>query len=519
MLALTFIASPFSAFAATSSSGLEVSGWIPYWRTTAGTADAQAHLSQFSEVNPFGYTVRSDGSLNDAMGLDQTAWSSLIKAAHKDKVRVVPTVMWSDTNSIDAILSNPQSRAQHIQNIVRAVNQNGFDGIDIDYEAKKASTRDAFSAFLGELQTALSSGKTDKWLECTVEARMPLSARYSGTPPANIEYANDLPKVNQYCDRVRVMTYDQQTADIQLNREHAKDLYAPVADVAWVEKVLDYMSSDIKKSKMVMGIATYGAIYQAMPNVDGSGYSYTKLQSFNPKYGSDVATEYGLTPVRGVSGELTLSYVPKDTPDSLPSQKDLEARAPKSTASGLLAAVGALTLAKQQHQQAPVTFLTWSDASAIEQKVKLAERMGIAGIAIFKIDGGEDAKMWDVLPSSAPKLTLPPTGTVGTTDSGSTATTTPPATPTTPKPTTGGTGSSTSPAAYKFTTDLFPGMSSTAVMNLQKILVKKGYLKAAPTGYFGLQTQAAMRLWQRDNGISATGNLGPLSRAKMNVSQ
>ncbi len=146
-------------------------------------------------------------------------------------------------------------------------------------------------------------------LDCTIEARMPLAARYAGTPPANIEYANDLPVINKVCDRVRLMTYDQGTADLQLNAEHSKELYSPVADTEWVEKVVKYMSADIDKSKMLIGVATYGAEYQAMANVKGTGFTYTKLSSFNPQYAVNLAEDYGITPSRNASGELYFSYV------------------------------------------------------------------------------------------------------------------------------------------------------------------------------------------------------------------
>ena len=41
--------------------------------------------------------------------------------------------------------------------------------------------------------------------------------------------------------------------------------------------------------------------------------------------------------------------------------------------------------------------MVWSDAAAIEEKVALAERLGLAGIAIFKVDGGEDPELWEML--------------------------------------------------------------------------------------------------------------------------
>lgn len=388
---------PLQAHAASSrsSSKIEVSGWIPYWRTEAGTKDAKKNLSKMTEINPFAYSVRADGSLADTAKIDGKDWQSLFTAAEKKRVKVIPTIMWSDTENIHKILSNPTTRAAHVQAIADLVEDKDFDGIDIDYEGKKAETRIHFSAFLSELNDALGR----KQLDCTIEARMPLEARFAGTPPANIEYANDLKEVNRACDRVRIMTYDQQTADVQLNRvaREAKEIYAPVADVKWVEKVVEYMGQDIDKKKMVLGIATYGYIYQIMPNTDGSGYGYIKIEAFNPGYGTQIAKQYKLTPERNRAGELSLSYVPKDQPAGLPTQAALARLAPRGTVSANLASAGALELARTTKQQAPVQYLTWSDSGAIKQKVDLAKKLKLAGVAIFKIDGGSDPKMWSVL--------------------------------------------------------------------------------------------------------------------------
>ncbi|MBU1292739.1 hypothetical protein KJ819_01580 [Patescibacteria group bacterium] len=394
---------PATTLAATakkaSTTPLEISGWIPYWRTEAGTKDAKAHLSQLTEVNPFGYTVKLDGSLHDAMRIGGSDWKSLIKEAKKKRVRVVPTIMWSDTNSIHSILSDPKKRATHVAGIVKMVKDNNFDGVDIDYEGKLAETRPYYTLFLKELSEELSKKKANKWLMCTIEARMPLESRYVGTPPPGIEYANDLPEINKYCDRVRIMTYDQQTADVRLNKEAraAGEFYAPVADKKWVEWVIEYMAKDIDKKKMVIGIATYGYIYQLMPHTDGSGYTYTKLEAFNPGYAVELAKQYGITPTRNRAGELSFTYVPKEQTALLPTQSALAALAPRGTTSANLAAAGAIALAKSKARQAPVQMLWWSDASAIGDKVDLARKLGVKGVAVFKIDGGSDPKMWDVL--------------------------------------------------------------------------------------------------------------------------
>ncbi len=386
---------PHSTYAATSTK-LEFSGWLPYWRVASSTRDVLPHVGQLTEVNPFGYTVKSDGTLNDAAKIDKPEWQNLFAAARKTKTRIIPTIMWSDTQAIHAVLSDPTRRSTHVAAIVSMVTTNNFDGVDIDYEGKLADDRENYAAFLKELSAAFAKDKANKWLMCTIEARTPPADLYKNIP-ADLEYANDFKAIGTYCDRVRLMTYDQQRADLTLNKKYETTLYAPIADPAWIRKVVALTAKDIDKKKIVLGVATYGYTYQAMPYTDGVGYSYTQLETFNPTYGTDTAKAYGITPWRTASGELAFSYVPKETPASLPSQSKLAALAPKGTVSALKAALGSTALASSKGQQAPFTVVWWSDATAIAQKVALARELGLRGVALFKLDGGEDQGVWKVL--------------------------------------------------------------------------------------------------------------------------
>lgn len=444
----------------------ETTAWIPYWRAEAGVASILPHLDKFTEVNPFVYTMRQDGTLYLNSDLGAEPWVTLRAQAKQRGILFIPTVMWANADAMDTVFRDPVKRAEHVRAIVREVYARGFDGIDIDYEAKKAETKDYFSLFLKDLYDAMGY---DKWVMCTIESRTPLDSRYE-TPediPADIEYANDFTEIGKYCDRVRFMAYDQGRYDLKLNKEKG-DPYAPVADTAWVEKVMRLAAAEIPASKLVIGVPTYGYEYDVFPSVHGTGkMDYSRLWSFNPGYATSTAAKLGLTPTRSSSGELTLVFPASRSSEAIP--------LPQAT-----------------------RLLSWSDAGAIKEKTNLASKLGIRGIAIFKIDGGQDQGIWDVL-AAYRKI------------AGSGVATTP-----LPQPS-GSVSSATIPSR-----DLSPGATGEEVRALQKLLNKHGFTVASSgpgspgneTTRFGNATFAALVKFQKAKGIKpSTGTYGPKTRA------
>ena len=368
-----------------SAAKFEYSGWLPYWREASSTADAMAHLSQLTEINPFGYIVQPDGTVMDAMGVADEPWKSLIAAAKAKKVRVIPTVMWSDTEAIHRILSDTTARIKLEDDITELAFNEGFDGIDIDFEGKRAEDKNYFSTFLRGLYQRM--GK--KWVMCTIESRTPLSSRYLGTPPKDAGvYANDFGAINKYCDRVRFMTYDQETIDQKLNAAALSAPYAPVADVKWVEKAIRLAMQTIPKHKIVIGIATYGYEWEVTP-LTQSGYRYDKLWAFNPRYATALAAQIGSKVQRNPAGELSFSYIPQI---QLPPPPKADQQLSNTTP--IPAPLQTTTPAAVVLATASYNILWWSDAQAIKQKIDLAKRLGVRGVAVFKLDGGEDPAMW-----------------------------------------------------------------------------------------------------------------------------
>ncbi len=378
---------PGETHAATSTTTFDVGGWIPYWRDSEGIKDARKNIKDLDTVFPFSYVITSDGGVKDLADMQSSEWKRFVTFAQEKNVKVIPTIMTSDGALLHTILSNEELRKKHITAIVDMVKKGKYDGVDIDYEGKKKETKDYFSLFLKELNAKL--GK--KILTCTIEARTPPESLYREVPTV-INYANDFKAIAKYCDRVEIMAYDQQRADIKLNDARKGTPYVPVADPDWVEKVIKLALKDIPKEKIVLGVPTYGRLWLVTAAPEWY-QSYQVVGAVNMPAIEKIAKQYNATSSRNSAGELSFTYAPTTTMFAIPSS----IKAPKGTEPGNIAAARALAYATKTGKNI-VFYLAWySDAHAIEDKIDLAKEYGLKGIALFKIDGEEDKRIWSII--------------------------------------------------------------------------------------------------------------------------
>ncbi len=380
-LVITFLLTPTASEARYRG---EVAGWIPWWAEEEGARSAEKNIDDLDTIYPFVFEVDSAGRLINKVDFDDDHWEDLFDEADDERVEVIPTVMWFDGEEIHTVLSNKRLRERHIEEIVDMVDDNRFDGVNIDYEQKLAKTIDFYSLFLKELEDELGRDL----LTCTIEARTPPESLYRDVPTV-INYANDYKKMSRYCDRVEIMAYDQQRADIDLNNERRGVPYNPVADTDWVEKVLELALEEFDEDGVMLGVATYGRAWDV--TVAPEWYrDYTKVASLNQPRILELAEKYDSPIGRTEGGEAVISYFPDDSVwrvlDRLPT--------PEGTPKGFEAAAKALIVATQANIEIPVRVVIWSDAEAIEEKLELAEEYDLRGTAIFKIDGEEDPTIW-----------------------------------------------------------------------------------------------------------------------------
>lgn len=173
--------------------------------------------------------------------------------------------------------------------------------------------------------------------------------------------------------------------------ESAPGPYIPVADTKWVEKVVNLTAKNISKKKLVIGVATYGYEYK-VTKLKEDGYRYNLLWAFNPRYALELAAEIAIKPERNLAGELSFLYSPLAS--SAPPTDIILSNHTSIATTSFSSELGQATTT---NASAPFNIVWWSDANAIKDKINLAKKLGVRGIAIFKIDGGEDPAMWDIL--------------------------------------------------------------------------------------------------------------------------
>lgn len=366
---------------------LEFSGWMPDWRTQQSVDDVTPHLSQLKSVMPFGYKVNAQGQVVGDFIPTMEPWKSFIAEAKAKGVRVVPSVVMGDGPTIHAVLSNTQMRIALEDEIANIVKANGFDGIDIDFEAKQARTRDYFSTFLKGLYARMGN----KFVYCTIESRSPLSHRYlpgQTIPPDSLDYANDYSAMNKYCDRVEIMAYDQGIVDQLLNSARSAP-YAPVADPGWTGAMIELVAQSIEKKKLILGVPTYGYEYTVTPQGGGS-FDYKSLWAFNPNYATDLAKKLGVTPHRTSANEIGFTYYDGQAGEMPTGDETTKTQQKPTTGS-------TSNLGSQLSGSKPFNYVTWSDAAAIKDKVDQAREYGLRGIAVFSLGGAEDQGLWGIL--------------------------------------------------------------------------------------------------------------------------
>ncbi len=376
-----FLASVATASAATIKTPFYYGAWIPFWTAQAGEQEVALNLNSLNEVSPFSYEIVDGGAIKDDLKIGSGLWNGWFSAVRSDNVKIIPTIAWFDAGGIYNLLSVARTRQAEEDKIAALVKSENFDGIDIDFEGMSPATRPYYSLFIEGL--AMRLHPAGKKLTCTVVPRTPPSSLYT-VVPANIVYPENYPLLNKYCDEVRLMAYDQGTVDLKLNASKVNGtLYAPVADPAWVKKIIQYALQYISPKKIMLGIPTYGYEYEV--SWANNVTTYQRVRAWDYFGAMDRADSLGIAPVRDNAGELSFTFASTTYIKEPPILTSYVS----STEPAVL---------KTVNPNATTTFfVSFPDATSEMQKVALAKQYGLRGVMFFKADGQMDPAIWNLL--------------------------------------------------------------------------------------------------------------------------
>jgi Glycosyl hydrolases family 18/Fibronectin type III domain len=202
--------------------------------TGASFEDMQRHYLQIAAVAPTYFHLGPDLAI---LGQDDplvTGWARL------RGIDVEPRVESQDPAILHALLASDANRSSLVARISALVAENGYDGINIDFEAGAATDRPALTAFASQLaQTLHAQG---------AKLTMAVAAKTGATLTGRAGFY-DYPALAAIADRLFVMAWDL---------HWATSPWGPISDATWVAKIINYITTVPNAQRFTIGTQLYG---------------------------------------------------------------------------------------------------------------------------------------------------------------------------------------------------------------------------------------------------------------------
>ena len=240
---------PVQAQAATSPTPRKiVTGWGYFSSTTSSALTSlQDNVDLFSDISPFWYSAKwtSAGGSSISSSYSASTRAAVLSSIKATGVPVLPTITdGTGKHRMATLLSGTTTRTTLVNQIVATVLNEGYDGIDLDFEgfafsdgsSTWAGTRPNWVTFVKQLSAGLHA--KGKLLSITTP---PLYTPTTGY------WVYDWKSIGSYVDRLRVMTYDYSTSTA-----------GPISPFPWVSKVAAFAVTQVPSGKIQIGVPNYG---------------------------------------------------------------------------------------------------------------------------------------------------------------------------------------------------------------------------------------------------------------------
>src|SRR5271155_756809 len=314
-----------------------------------------AHADKIDLLVPAWYGVDADGLVSGGPN------PLVLETARAHHVPMMPIVANGDfaQEEFHKLLRNPAAAKSMVAQLIRVCKENGYIGIQFDFENVHWTDRDALSSMVREAAAAFHS----EGLQLTI-ATVPNAP---GAPAGeggfaawiyeNWRGAYDLKALAQSVDLICLMTYDQNTRWTPPG---------PVAGWDWTVENLDYALKVVPKEKLSLGIPVYGYHWYA---------------------GAPIMREDPATKKMAEQPNIAADYI--STPEVLLFAREFNG-VPQWDAVDHTAW---FYIYRDQMRE----WFFYTDTRTFEDRYKLAQERGVEGFCSWVL-GSEDPGIWNLLP-------------------------------------------------------------------------------------------------------------------------
>ena len=286
------LAVPTVAVAARAEPPLVLGYYVPYDSTS--WFSLQAHADQLDVVAAQWVTIDGCGNLGSRD--DQT----LKQFARNHNLRIVPSLLTLSPWLNHQVLTDDETAANVLDQIVAYTLAEDYDGFDLDLEGVDPADRDALTAFVASAGEALHANGKLLTLAIPPKER-DVTVGWAG--------AYDYPALAAQADLVTIMAY-----------EYRGPFSGPgsVAPFDWVQRVTRFATTQIAADKVLLGLAFYGYDWNT---TSGSARSlgYAQFAALAERYEAPVSfdpAQRSLTfDYEGAAGDVPPGVAPPPRPN------------------------------------------------------------------------------------------------------------------------------------------------------------------------------------------------------------
>lgn len=259
--------------------------------TAPGNASLAQHQSALDLVAATGWQAQKDGSI---VGTPDEAGVARAQAARLPVLADLEND-FSDPDGTSSLIGSQQAVSSLVSTAVQSVVDGGYTGVNLDFEGMHAADKNAYTAFVKTLASALHSHKAQLMVDVVPHGSSGVN-RFSA--------AYDVPALGSAADFVDIMAYD----------EHGEGgSPGPVAGLDWVKAELAATMPGLNPAHTILGIPLYG---RSWSNGTGSSVAYSEATATLQSAGSRVDYDFGAqTPYIVSADGTTVTYF--DDADSL----------------------------------------------------------------------------------------------------------------------------------------------------------------------------------------------------------